>query len=276
MAQIWYSLKKRYRSLRIQPLMTRLLGPQYRRSRDRIEIDITYRCNLRCVNCNRSIARAPENLDIATDKIVEFVEDSLRRSLRWRRIRLLGGEPTLHPQFMQIVELLRSYRDRGNLCSIEIVTNGYGSVVNRQLKQLPADIWVENSRKKPGYQGGFRPFSMAPADDPAYSRVCFINGCEIISVCGMGLTPQGYYPCALSGGIDRIVGRHIGRTNLPDPDDDMEDILEWACPLCGRFKDGHHMPKERIPLLTTELISPSWEQLYDEWNQRRQENTDAS
>ncbi len=114
LARIWHYFKKKYRSQRIGPTVTRLLGPQYRRSRNRIEIDITYRCNLRCVNCNRSIARAPENLDIQVDKIAKFAEDSLRRSVRWRRIRLLGGEPTLHPQFMQIVELLRSYRATGN------------------------------------------------------------------------------------------------------------------------------------------------------------------
>jgi len=275
-AKLWYYIKGKYRFIRVGPLMTRLFGSQYKRSRNQIEIDITYRCNLSCANCNRSIARAPENLDISIDTIAEFVQVSLQKKIHWRRIRVLGGEPTLHPQFMEIIDLLRSYRDNGFLCSIEVVTNGYGSFVNRKLKELPDDFWIENSRKETGYQPGFRPFSMAPVDDPDYSQACFKNGCEIISVCGMGLTPLGYYPCALAGGIDRIRGQHGGRSNLPDSDDDMEDILEWACRLCGRFKDGHHIPKELVPLLQIELISPSWERLYREWDQRYKEHPHVS
>ena len=49
----------------------------------------------------------------------------------------------------------------------------YGPEVNRRLARLPSDIWIENSRKKPGYQAEFRPFSAAPADDASYSRVPF-------------------------------------------------------------------------------------------------------
>src|SRR5512136_1024527 len=44
---------------RISPPATRLLGPRYRRSRDRIDIDITWDCNLRCYHCNRSCQQAP-------------------------------------------------------------------------------------------------------------------------------------------------------------------------------------------------------------------------
>ena len=45
-------VKALWRRSRAQKWMTLLLGPQYSRSRNRIEIDITYRCNLRCLNCS--------------------------------------------------------------------------------------------------------------------------------------------------------------------------------------------------------------------------------
>jgi hypothetical protein len=273
-ARVWYPLRAAYRHCRVSSLVTRLLGPQYRRSRSRIEIDVTYRCNLQCMNCNRSLSQAPQDLDIPLADVIEFVQSSLRRGIRWRRIRVLGGEPTLHPHFADIIAVLRSYRSAGNPCSIEVVTNGYGSVTERRLAELPGDIWIENSRKQPGLQPGFRPFGMAPCDDPAWSGSCFANGCQIMSTCGMGLTPLGYYPCAIAGGIDRVSGLDRGRKELPAPEDAMNDILEWSCRLCGRFKDGHHIPKEHVPLLTEECISPTWMGLYKAFNSRRGRRVD--
>jgi hypothetical protein len=245
------------------------MGPQYTRSRNRIEIDITYRCNLGCRNCNRSIARAPESLDISLDVVQDFVEQCLCRGHRWRRIRVLGGEPTLHPRFLEIVDLLLSYRQHGYPCSIEVVTNGHGEQVAAALAALPEGIWIENSRKIPGWQPRFRPFSDAPVDDARYAPASFLNGCEVMSVCGMGLTPLGYYPCAISGGIDRVVGGGWGRAVLPDTSDDMLDIVSKACRLCGRFKDGHHIPQGLHELLAQEIISPTWRRLYDGWKRRK-------
>ena len=265
----WYWLKGLYRFVRIGSLATRFLGPQYRRSRDKIEIDITYRCNLRCLNCNRSVGRTREELDIGVDDIGRFVEESLRRGVHWRRIRVLGGEPTLHPKFGEIIGLLRDYRQAGNPCSIEVVSNGYGDEVKGKLDELPADIFVENSKKEPGWQDGFRPFAEAPADDEKYAHAVFENGCEIASVCGMGLTPLGYYPCALAGGIDRVLQKQRGRSELPEHDDDMTDVLAWACRLCGRFKDGHHIPREFVEPLKCERISPSWQEIYRQWGEGR-------
>ncbi|WP_291329781.1 radical SAM protein [Desulfovibrio sp. UCD-KL4C] len=267
----WYKVKKAYRSLRVKKYPTFIFGPQYKRSRDCIEIDITYRCNLRCLNCNRSINKAPENLDISLAMIDNFVSDSLIRNIHWKRIRILGGEPTLHPHFVSIVKKILKYRDsmgRGNV-SIEVVTNGHGSYVQKQLNSLPSDVYIENSKKTPQEKLKFRPFSWAPQDFGQYSNNSYVNGCQIMKLCGMGLTPMGYYPCAISGGIDRIAKKQCGRNKIPTFDDDMKDILEWACSLCGRFLDGHHIPQKLLLPLTEELISPSWVKLYQDWQTKK-------
>jgi hypothetical protein len=85
----------------------------------------------------------------------------------------------------------------------------------------------------------------------------------------MGLTPLGYYPCAVAGGIDRITGNGFGRTELPDDGDDMEEALGELCRLCGRFRDGHYVPKNLRPSLEEEKMSPTWNRLYAEWHARR-------
>jgi hypothetical protein len=85
----------------------------------------------------------------------------------------------------------------------------------------------------------------------------------------MGLTPLGYYPCAVAGGIERITGNKLGRDTLPADNDSMEDVLAECCRLCGRFRDGHYVPRNLRPNLTEERISPTWKKLYAEWKKRR-------
>ncbi|NTX08789.1 MULTISPECIES: radical SAM protein [Myxococcus] len=230
-----------------------------------IEIDITYLCNLSCFNCNRSVRQAPEALHLPLDGVTAFVEQSLARGKRWRRIRVLGGEPTLHPAFFAIIEELRRYRRSNPECIIEVVTNGHEEAVRSRLARLPADIWVENSAKTSDVQPTFGPFNLAPVDDPAYRHADFRNGCAIMRDCGMGLTPLGYFPCAVAGGVTRITGEGGGRTELPTDDDEMEDLIERNCRLCGRFRDGHYVPTNIRPTMLEERMSPSWIALYRDW-----------
>ncbi|HEV7590055.1 MAG TPA: radical SAM protein [Longimicrobium sp.] len=269
LGRAWYALRAGWRKLRISRLATRLLGRQYRRSRDRIEIDITYLCNLHCLNCNRSVRQAREALHMPVEQVRQFVEESIARRKRWSRIRVLGGEPTLHPEFLPIIEELRRYRAWHPECVVEVVTNGHGPKVQAQLQQLPKDLWVENSKKIGPVQPSFGPFNLAPVDDAGFRHADFSNGCAIIRDCGMGLTPLGYYPCAVAGGIDRITGNGLGRTGLPGDADDMEEALRKLCRLCGRFRDGHYVPKNLRPPLEEEKISPAWKRLYAEWHERR-------
>lgn len=265
----WYALRARWRHLRVSHAATRLLGRQYLRSRDRIEIDITYLCNLHCLNCNRSVRQARQAMHMPLEQVRAFVDESITRGKRWRRIRVLGGEPTLHPQFLEVVHELRRYRDWHPGCTVEVVTNGYGEHVRGELQRLPRDIWVENSRKLGPLQPSFGPFNLAPLDDPAYRHADYSNGCAIMRDCGMGLTPLGYYPCAVAGGIDRITRNGLGRPGLPEDADGMEDALRQLCRLCGRFRDGHFVPRNLRPSLEEEKISPTWQRLYAEWHRRR-------
>lgn len=263
--RVWYRARAWWRHRRVSRGLTRVFGPQYRRSRELIEIDITYLCNLSCFNCNRSVRQAPEALHLPLEAVTAFVEQSLARGKHWRRIRVLGGEPTLHPAFFAIIEELRRYRRSYPQCLIEVVTNGHGEAVRSRLARLPADIRVENSAKTSEVQPTFGPFNLAPADDAAYRHVDFRNGCAIMRDCGMGLTPLGYFPCAVAGGVARITGEGGGRRELPADDDDMVDLIERNCRLCGRFRDGHYVPTNLRPALLEERMSSTWLALYRAW-----------
>ena len=77
-----------------------------------VVVDITHRCNMHCSNCyipNRSIP------DMDVDRLI----DCIKRFPKRVEIRLLGGEPTLHPQLPEIVARIRETGHRPTM-----MTNG--------------------------------------------------------------------------------------------------------------------------------------------------------
>ncbi|MDX9787986.1 MAG: radical SAM protein [Desulfobacterales bacterium] len=247
--------------LRCQRPLVYLFGNPFQRSRHYIEIDITYRCNLMCLNCNRSCTQSPSPIEMPVATIVSFIDQSIASGATWRRIRLLGGEPTLHTRFFDIIELLRAYRTAHNPeLRIVVCTNGCGAKVQRRLQQLPADIAIKNTSKLGG-QRLFRPFNRAPVDSRWNRFADFSCGCRILGDCGIGLTPMGYYACAVAGGIDRIFEFNVGRPQLPEPGDDLENHLRLFCRYCGHF--GFQWPTKQAKM------SPVWQKAYRRCNMRR-------
>ena len=258
-----FKIRRRiYRYIRVQKPITKLFGPEYTRSREFIEIDITYRCNLKCINCNRSCRQAPSNEQMTVEQIQNFIKESIDNNVKWERIRVMGGEPTLHPNIFEILNLLLEYKKgySPDTC-IELVTNGFGKIVNDILSKVPKEIEIENSSKESKVQL-FDPFNMAPKDSIVYKYADYSNGCQVISVDGIGLTPYGYYPCAVAGGIDRIFGFDIGRKKLPSAGDSMTDQLEVFCKLCGHFRAAKRTNRE--------LMSPTWKIAYENYKKRKQ------
>jgi hypothetical protein len=167
----------------------------------------------------------------------------------------LGGEPTLHSGIFDIVDCLLRYQTAFNP-SVRIVlgTNFFGKQVHRVLERLPGSV-VLKSTLKSGPVNCFKPFNVAPVDSFFYRFADYSCGCRIIQECGMGLTPSGYYMCAVAGGIDRVFGFHLGRKNIPAPSDTLADQMSSFCRLCGHF--GFQWPTRKTK------ISKTWRRAYN-------------
>jgi len=243
-----------YQFIRCQSWASRRLGKPFRASRRYIEIDITYRCNLKCINCNRSCTQAPSDAEMSMRRIEAFIAQSVAKKVPWKRIRLLGGEPTLHSRFADIVDRLVDYqRDHNPSVRLVVGTNFHGRRVRRALERLPSSVAIKSTLKT-SRRNLFRPFNVAPVDTRFNRFSDYTCGCRIIAECGLGLTPSGYYMCAVAGGIDRIFGYRLGRKDLPDPADDFLDQMAAFCPLCGLF--GFQWPTRKI------RQSRTWRQAY--------------
>jgi hypothetical protein len=258
-------LRTNYDKWRIQVGPTKLLGPQYRRSRDLIVLTLTYDCNLRCLNCNQSATQAPSTEAMSLEQIESFLAESRDKNQEWKRIRLSGGEPTKHPRFLEIIDLLLDYKQRHAPATvIDINTNGSGRQVREKLAQLPPQVLVNDTSKEsldtPQTPYYFRTFNVAPIDVPEYSdKVDYTNACETPQFCGIGLSKNGYYPCVIAAGIDRIFGWGLGRKELPDRDDGMYEEFRCFCSVCGQFKREAQAPPN------DSVISPTWERAYKTW-----------
>lgn len=250
------------RPLRTKKITTRIFGPQYKRSRQRIEIDITYNCNLRCANCNRSCGQAPTGEMMSLEQIEKFIKESIDNNIKWELISVVGGEPTMHPDILKVSGLLLDYK---NIYSpktiIQLVTNGCGLKVNEVLGNLSSEIKILNSSKTDSSGTGFESFNIAPIDTEVFRRADFTNGCKIMKYCGMGLNSYGYYPCAVAGGIDRIFGLDKGRKVLPEKGDDLNDQLAIFCSLCGHFKECKASEGKQI--------SHVWEKAYERYKKEK-------
>ncbi|MFA5026140.1 MAG: radical SAM protein [Candidatus Shapirobacteria bacterium] len=107
------------------------------RSPEKVYVDITKRCNMFCDHClSESGSHGTDSLSLETMNDVgnQMVDMGIFRT------KLGGGEPTLHPDFMEIVSNLRQ-----RLLGVSMSTNGLLVANNRYLSQFLAEKGVRVS-----------------------------------------------------------------------------------------------------------------------------------
>ncbi|MBI2817761.1 MAG: GTP 3',8-cyclase MoaA [Acidobacteria bacterium] len=94
---------------------------QYQREINYLRISVTDRCNLRCVYCMpiSGLQFLPAEDLLTPSEIADVVRVAV--SVGFRKFRLTGGEPTLRPDLVEIVERLSRIPGVGDL---SITTNG--------------------------------------------------------------------------------------------------------------------------------------------------------
>lgn len=244
---------------------------------NQIEIDITYECNLKCINCNRSSTQAPIKEGMSIEQIENFVLESIELNKKWKLINLLGGEPTIHKDFLEIVNLiLNEYIIKHSPETIlQVTSNGFGELVQERLSKLPKHknlIIDYASFKDERIIPYFSPFNDAPIDKPDGTDKEYHKGCWVTSYCGIGLNQMGYYPCGVAGGIDRVFKFNLGVHPLKNVDESIAKYLDTFCRFCGNFSDyeknyGNFIPRNEKAALTKPITSESWKKAYRKYNE---------
>jgi len=225
----------------------------------RLEIDITYRCQLRCSNCSRGCTQFPVDSDIHISQIIEFLDSSFQQKRFWNKVRILGGEPTLHPNFIEIIEIMyRWFEKNSPQTDVKVVSNGAGKIVREKYYQIP-ELWRTESSFKDGSDPDyFDPVNIAPKDLSSFQNEDFTKACWVAMECGMALTPNGYFPCSVAGAIDRMFKINGGRLTLPKDTEDMQKELSKYCSLCGHFLSDNFLPRDKREKLIGNPRSKTW------------------
>jgi GTP 3',8-cyclase len=97
---------------------------------DRLRLAVTSRCNFRCFYCSNEGQAHGTGTFMAISTLRELAIRLRSEGVFVRKINITGGEPTLHPHLLQIVELCRSVCE-----SVTLNTNG-ALLTPELLKQL--------------------------------------------------------------------------------------------------------------------------------------------
>ena len=148
----------------------------YGRSIHYLRVSLTDRCNLRCVYCMPAdIQFAPPSHLLQVDELVRLVR--VAASTGFERVRLTGGEPTIHPH---LIEIVSGISNLPGIREIAMTTNAL------QLEKLAAPLAKAGVKRVN--------ISIDTLDAERFSKITRIGKldqvwCGILAAERVGLTP---------------------------------------------------------------------------------------
>ena len=222
------------------------------------EFHLTYACDLECAACNRgSFLKKPHTDNMTLDDAREFMRQA--DALGWRPdlVTLVGGEPTLHPDFEGFVDLLVSWPTKIQVWSnayrpratelVQLAMKRKGVTVCRDTEKPGGSIAAgeitfdkDNLGKRPDGSWWSLDMYISPDDFGLPLREPCFQHSSII--CGIAVDHGGYAPCALGGNIDALLtpilgpgGRTKQLADLWNPET-MARMTAHLCRHCGQQK----------------------------------------
>jgi hypothetical protein len=197
------------------------------------QIDVTSVCCGGCSYCSRFTRhiRKDQHFNMPLD----FLDKALESLEDWpSKIGIIGGEPTLHPEFEGLCEVVKS-RCKGKKW-VELFSMG-GKAFERHKKLIDEtfDMVEYNDHSKPCKH---QPITMAAKDvvpDEKF-REWLIDNCWVQRIWCPTISVKGAFFCEVAYGIDHILDGPGGwpvekgwwRRTPPDYKCQM-----WACQMCG-------------------------------------------
>jgi hypothetical protein len=132
------------------------------------------------------------------DQINQFVYEMTTTNSYIGRVRLVGGEPSLHSRLKAIVEMLYVLVEKGHLGYIEIVTNGSHPEKIEPIRSLLSKVRVSDQKDKEKHHTAN--LVNTPASLGYEGKMC-----NAPWHCGISLNYYGYFPCSSGAGLARLM-----------------------------------------------------------------------
>lgn len=206
-----------------------------------LELQIILACNWSCTGCDalsqfHGVSFVKRGT-MTVAQVQHFVDEMRQANAYFGRIRIMGGEPSLHPKLTEIVHLLHTALVQdGHVGQLELITNGSHPEKLTAIRSLvKVRVSDENDKQKHhvatlvhtpeslGYQG---------------------KRCSSPEHCGWSLSCYGFAPCSAGAGLMRLwdMVSQYGLTSLPQQKGTEANWpeLQRLCDLCYHgLRDEH-------------------------------------
>ena len=221
------------------------------------ELNITLKCNYTCANCNRmcDIFRDREEF-MSVEQVKRFIEQ-IKASGGIGKLKVIGGEPLLHPNFVEIYNLLADAQVEGFIKTLKVDTNS--SLPRPEgLKSCNSCRWLSTKVPKKVHY----PYVWDPCDK---GWEC-VGPCPGVGRCGISLDKYGYLPCSPAIMIVRLYGlTHLYKTEIPKQMWGMDEICKHCISglkdrdlLVSHCKHIKDMVEEKVPTVTMKNKIEAW------------------
>jgi organic radical activating enzyme len=205
-------------------------------------VDLTYRCNMKCNICYNPVRPMP-------DMTLDYFTECIRQLPNPVEIRMLGGEPSIHPQFFDFV---KTAFDFGH--DVYVSSNGKVAAKDlnwcRELKsierssknKLKMHMDMSGGKAEPGFAGEDNKFYHIIHGEPCYDEK--VQALRNYAEANIGRTT-----------ISAILVRNLNESVIPDmfsiADDHQKVVREVAFRSQGRI--GRYVGNEE-PYKTNDWI----------------------
>jgi len=199
-----------------------------------IQIEITNACHVKCANCTRLVGHHRKPFFMDLDTVVKGLE-----SLEGfpGRIGLMGGEPTLHPDFAEICRIYQRMipdkRRRG------LWTSGFKWDEYRTLIEETFDKDIIAYNDHTSSDGVHQPLLVAADDivDDKEFMWDLIDNCWVQMRWSASITPKGCFFCEVAAAMDHVFdgpgGWPIEKGWWRKNPVDFEEQVKRYCPGCS-------------------------------------------
>ncbi len=197
-----------------------------------LELHITYRCDLACFYCNRGCRIHTHHTPDLSLGHFNFFLQSVPEPIK--KIVLIGGEPTLHPDVIRF-----AIRSLEVAQTVQIYSNNHHPTARATLKALES-IGVsvfEGTYKTESIQHGMQTMFISPRDLGIDRQIpCSWAACA--GHCGYSVDAYGITACSCGGAIDGLLRLGLRTWDWAPVLDGSQ--LKQLCRHCGanwNFKD---------------------------------------
>lgn len=226
----------------------RLLNKNEHLLRKEVHIFITNVCNLSCGGCHQMCGKIPKDRLFFSpiDEIEWAIDHLIKNSLIKKRICIFGGEPTLHPDFKKILEMISSKKT-----NFAIFTNGRLTQHEKNKEEFFVDqisgiqnviyyVDKKNNPMRQFVQTWNSPKDFYKIEDNSwYFKELAKKNCFIWNNCRSIVYNKHAYGCVNFPTIDILTGENHGWEMIEGEDafartnEEIEEQAKHYCYRCG-------------------------------------------